>query len=87
MALSIKDPETDRVVRELAAVTGESMTVALRRAAEERLERERRKQGIHDPSLLADLHAIAVRCAALPVLDDRSEDEILGYDENGVPER
>lgn len=87
MALSIKDPETDRIVRELASVTGESMTVALRRAAEERLERERRKLGIEDPTLVEDLHAIAIRCASLPVLDDRSADEILGYDENGLPGR
>lgn len=85
MALSIKDPETDRIVRELAAVTGESMTVALRRAAEERLERERRKQGEHDPTLVEDLLAIARHSRSLPVLDDRSPNEILGYDERGLP--
>lgn len=85
MALSIKDPETDRIVRELAAVTGESMTVALRRAAEERLERERRKRGEHDPTLVEDLLAIARHARSLPLLDDRSPDEILGYDEQGLP--
>jgi len=41
MALNIKDPETDRLARELAAATGESITVAARRAIEERLERVR----------------------------------------------
>ncbi len=85
MALSIKDPETDRIVRELASVTGESMTVALRRAAEERLERERRKQGLDDPTLMEDLLEIARHCRSLPVLDDRTPDEILGYDERGLP--
>jgi antitoxin VapB len=38
-----------------------------------------------DPTLVEDLLAIARHCQALPVLDDRSEDEILGYDENGLP--
>jgi antitoxin VapB len=85
MALSIKDPETDRIIRELATVTGESMTVAMRRAALERLERERRKQGIDDPTLVEDLMAIARHCQALPVLDNRTPDEILGYDESGLP--
>ena len=39
MALNIKDPDTDRLARELAALTGESITTAARRALEERLER------------------------------------------------
>jgi antitoxin VapB len=86
MALRIKDPETDRLVRELARLTGESMTEALRKAAAERLERERRKRGeVDDENLVAELHAIAVHCASLPVLDDRTPDEILDYDEHGLP--
>ena len=40
---------------------------------------------LDDPTLVEDLLAIARRCRALPILDDRSEDEILGYDENGIP--
>ena len=34
---------------------------------------------------VAAISAIALRCAALPVLDDRSDDEILGYDQHGLP--
>ena len=46
MALSIKDPETDRLARELAKATGESITEAIRAALRERLERERpRRRG------------------------------------------
>ena len=46
--------------------------------------RERLKRG--RPANLADeLEAIARRCDALPILDHRSADEILGYDENGLP--
>ena len=36
-------------------------------------------------SLAAELNAIALRCAALSVVDDRPEEEILGYDESGIP--
>lgn len=32
------------------------------------------------------LNAIALRCASLPLLDERSDDEILGYNELGLPE-
>ena len=39
MPLNIKDPNTEKVVRELAAITGEAVTTAVRRAAEERLQR------------------------------------------------
>lgn len=84
MALSIKSAEADRLARQLAAATGESITTAVIAAMRERLQREKRKQ--EDTKLLvADLMAIADHCAALPVLDTRSEDEILGYDENGIP--
>ncbi|MFH1555732.1 MAG: type II toxin-antitoxin system VapB family antitoxin, partial [Pseudomonadota bacterium] len=36
-------------------------------------------------ALLEDLAAIQRRWNALPVLDPRSSDEIIGYDENGLP--
>jgi antitoxin VapB len=41
MALSLKDPETDRLAREVARLTGESLTQAVRTALSERLDRER----------------------------------------------
>jgi antitoxin VapB len=85
MALSIRDGETDRLARELAALTGESMTGAIRTALEERLVREKRRRSADLERRRKAIDAIAEHCAALPVLDDRSEDEILGYDENGVP--
>jgi antitoxin VapB len=83
MALSIKDPETEQLARTLAARTGESITTATRRALEERLRRtgsEARKA-----ALLEDLEAIQRRWNALAVLDNRTPDEIVGYDENGLP--
>lgn len=83
MPLSIKDLETERLARTLAERTGETITVATRRALEERLRRlgtDGRKA-----ALLEDLAAIRRRWGALPVLDSRSADEIIGYDERGLP--
>lgn len=83
MALSIKDPEADRLARELAAHTGESLTQAIVVALRERLARETgRTRAV---PLREELAAIRRRCASLPVLDDRSDEEILGYGHNGLP--
>jgi len=83
MAISIKDPETDRLARELAAATGESLTDAIRTALRERLERESRRGRRR---ISAEVLRIQERLARLPVLDSRSADEIVGYDSHGVPE-
>ncbi len=83
MALSIKDPETERLARRLAERTGETITVATRRALEERLRRlgsDARKA-----ALLEDLAASRRRWGAMSILDTRSADDILGYDDNGLP--
>jgi len=80
MALGIEDPETDRLVRELAAVTGETITVATRRALEERLARVRRRPWARD-----DLADIIARGRERRRLDERPEDEILGYGADGLP--
>jgi antitoxin VapB len=83
MALSLKDKETDRLARAVAALTGETLTDAVRVALAERLERVRMRRG--ESGRLADqLMEIGRHCAALPDLDARSPDEIVGYDENGM---
>lgn len=83
MVLSIKDAETDRMARRLARLTGESITRAVQEAVRERLEREEQHRGRRiDRSRIA---AITARLAALPVVDDRSPDELLDYDEAGLP--
>ncbi|MFV0309129.1 MAG: type II toxin-antitoxin system VapB family antitoxin [Desertimonas sp.] len=82
MALNIRNPETERLAAELAATTGETKTEAVTKALRDRLARVRRQaQG---RTLADDLDAIALRVAELPVLDDRSADEILGYDQHGL---
>jgi len=83
MALSLKDPETDRLARELAALTGEILTDAVRKALAERLERERLRRG-QPGDLALRLREIGEHCAALPDLDPRSPDEIVGYDKTGM---
>ena len=84
MPLSIKDPDADRLARALAQRTGETLTEAVINALRERLERELRKdQSIEN--LIEDVMEIGRRCAALPLLDPRRPDEILDYDNNGLP--
>jgi antitoxin VapB len=85
VALSIRDATVDRLARELAALTGETMTGAIRVALEQRLERERRCRDAEQDRRRRAIDAIVEHCASLPVLDDRSDDEILGYDERGLP--
>jgi antitoxin VapB len=81
MVLSIKSTEADDLARELASVTGESITEAVTAALRERLDRQRR-----DHAHVAErLKAVSRAGRLLPRLDDRTEDEILGYDEHGLP--
>ncbi len=83
MALNIKDAETDKLARQLSSATGESVTVAVRNALREKLERLPKRTG---RSRFDDLMAIGRRCAALKDIDLRTTDEILGYDADGLPQ-
>jgi len=83
MALSIKHEEADRLARALARETGETLTDAVVTALRERLGRVRRPG--RAARVRADIQAIQARVAKLPVLDARSADEILDFDEDGVP--
>lgn len=82
MALSIKDPEADRLARAVAQATGETLTTAVIQSLRERLARVRRRRG---RTLSSELLEIGERCAHRPLEDSRSADEIIGYDERGVP--
>ncbi|MBS1837280.1 MAG: type II toxin-antitoxin system VapB family antitoxin [Actinobacteria bacterium] len=82
MALSIKNPEADHLARELSAVTGETLTDAVMAALRERLDRERHRRR---PGIASRLHRLAAETSRLPVLDRRHPDEIIGYDEDGIP--
>jgi antitoxin VapB len=80
MALNIKDAETDRLARRLSALTGESITVAVKNAVRQRIEREERER-----ASVEELLAIAKRIASRIDRDGRTADEIIGYDERGLP--
>lgn len=82
MALSIKNPEADHLARELASVTGETLTDAVMAALRERLDRERNRRR---PGIASRLYRLADDMSSLPVLDRRHPDEIIGYDEDGLP--
>ena len=74
------------MARELAALTGQSLTEAVKMALQQALVGIKSTQATPKPRPLSDrLNEIALRCAALPDDDDREADEILGYDENGLP--
>jgi antitoxin VapB len=82
----IKRPKAVAKIRKLAKRTGESLTDAVERAVDERLAQlgpPRAKKGRVDRKKLAELLAYF---DSLPrINEDLTDDEILGYDENGLP--
>jgi antitoxin VapB len=83
MALNIRNEETEQLAETLAKLTGETKTEAVTQALRDRLARVRRDRSRR--RLADELDAIARHCSRLPVLDPRTPDEILGYDEHGLP--
>ncbi len=79
MALSIRNPEVEKLARRLARHSGSSMTEAIADALEATLSGMDTK-AVSRRTVLAE---IAAECAALPDLDSRGAEEILGYGENG----
>ena len=84
MALNIKNEKTCQLARDLAELTGETMTGAITVALRERLERERQRRGAD--TLARDLRAIGQRCASLlgPGPSAAEHGDLL-YDERGLP--
>ena len=84
MGVFIKKPEAEAKIRELAARTGETITDAIERAVDDRLAKlgGPPRKGRVDRKKLAELLAYF---DSLPVDDPRSPNEIIGYDDNGVP--
>jgi antitoxin VapB len=84
MALNINHPDADRLARELASNTGETVTEAVLNSLRERLDRERRRRSAA-PSAKDLLREVRERLARCSVRDSRPADEILGYDDQGLP--
>ena len=79
MALSIKSDRADQLARELASLTGESITDTVIISLERRLAEERRRRRRRSADDLVE------RFGELPILDPRSADDIISYDEHGLP--
>ena len=84
MSLNIKNPATVALVDELARRRGISKTAAIHEALTERLHRLG-YGSVAQERLLADMRVIRERVASLPELDSRSNEDIIGYDEHGIP--
>jgi len=84
MALSIRNPQAEKLAREVAAESKESLTRVIIHALEERLERLKGRRTATD--VAEEIMKISLRCRALPEKDRRSPDEILGYDDRGLPQ-
>ena len=80
MQLLIDNPEFEEAVRELCAATGELQDRSVEIAVKERLDRVTRRKG---REMLERIRPILDRVAAMPELDPRSDDEIIGYNEQG----
>ena len=83
MPLNIKDPDTHALAKRLASLTGESLTRAVKLAIQQRLAQVERNRG--STRLADELDHIALHCAGLPRLDGRNAEQIIGYDESGLP--
>lgn len=82
MTVLIKDDEADRMIRQLAERTGETITDAVKGAVSEKLART----PLSEEEIAvrrAKLDAILAKLDAMPTVDHRSADEIIGYNEHG----
>lgn len=82
MAMSIRNKKTEALARKVALATGEHLTEAITRALEDRLAKLQARRVEDD--LARQLLEIGRRCAALPDIDRRPADEILGYNPDGT---
>ena len=83
MALNIRNQRAEELALSVVQLTGETKTEAVTQALLERLERLQAKH--KKRSMVEIALEIARQCDKLPELDNRSADEILGYDEDGLP--
>lgn len=81
--LNIKNAEAYELAAELAELRGESVTAAVTEALRETIRRERRAQGRE--ARIAEMLAHGLQYRQLPQRETRTADEILGYDETGLP--
>lgn len=86
MPLNIKNDDAHRLAKKLASLTNRSITEVVTAALRDALEKAESRAHYSDRRLVSSLDEIAERCSELEILDTRSADEILGFDERGVPQ-
>jgi antitoxin VapB len=86
MALHITNPNVEQTVRKLAGLTGESVTEAIGVAASERLARIEPSTPAEPIPSFEEMMAIIRSYNLQPINEDLTEDEILGYGPDGIPE-
>jgi antitoxin VapB len=84
MPLSIHNPKAEKLARELAAKTGETITQTIITALEDRMVRMQGKKAPMD--LAEEIMKISERCSRIPDKDPRNAEQILNYDQKGAPE-
>jgi antitoxin VapB len=82
MAILIKDQEADQLIRTLAERTGESITDAVKHAVRDRLKHVSLSED-EIATRKHNLDHIVARAKDMPTVDDRTPDEIIGYNERG----
>lgn len=80
MTFSIEDKEAESIVLEMSKITGESPSQVVTGVIRELLRSEMERKKMYKAAM-----DIAHHCSALPVLDSRTPEEIIGYDEFGLP--
>jgi antitoxin VapB len=83
MAVLIKDDEADALIRTLAKRTGTSMTDAVKEAVREQLKRVPLSEA-EIAERCKKVAAIIAAFDAMPTLDHRTPDEIIGYNKDGL---
>ncbi len=81
MSLNIKNIEVETAIRRLAKERGVDLTEAIRLAVMHELERGQSVVRAR----LRRMRSMADRIAAMPVRDHRSDEDILGYNDLGLP--
>lgn len=86
MFLNVKDERAYDLAKRISRHTGQSLTGVVKEALAEKLERVEKARAKNRAALAAELNRLALHCASLlNPADKRTADEIIGYDEHGLP--
>jgi len=84
MSINVRNARADDLIRALTRMTKQSITKIIVDALQEKLNKEQNRRLA--PHLKEEILTIAHRCAHLPMIDSRTPEDILGYNQDGIPE-